>query len=165
MTANLVGDSGGAEKTPGLSPSDDVTLATGLPKKDRRKVKAILNSLKKGATAAAAAEAAGIDRITLWRWRRKYPRLNSIIEAIQESQIDEVEDAMMKSAKEGNFQSGQFILTRRRSDKYPDRSMIQNTINIGKNGKDDARGLKGADADEQRRLEDYYRDAVRRDAA
>jgi len=158
--ATLVPGAGEAGNTP---PPSDETLETPIKPKDRKVVKAILNSLKRGSDISHACAAAGIGRVTLWRWRRKFPRLHSLIEAIQESAVDEVEDAMFKAAKEGNTTAGMFILTRRRAEKWPDRSLIVNNVinNMTKAAKNDDKDFTGSDAADHNRLVEYLRNTVK----
>jgi len=130
----------------------------------RRQIKAILASLRKGATFIGACEAAGIDQATFWRWRKKSKKLDDLSFAIIESRVQTVEDSLYKAATLGaNVTAMMFFLTRRCSDRYPDQKLIVNNVinNMQKNGKNDDKPFSGADAEHQRRLEEYLRDSAK----
>ncbi len=63
-----------------------------------KKLRAIAKSLQNGASLGAACEAAKINRITLWRWRRDNKELDTFIHGLLDNQIQVVEDALFKRA-------------------------------------------------------------------
>lgn len=139
--------------------SDAATRATALK---RRRIKMILQSLRKGSTFVGACDGAGIDVATFWRWRKKSKRLDDLAHAIVESRVQIVEDALYKSAVfEGSVPAQMFFLTRRASDRWPDQKLIVNNVinNMMKAGKLGNTEFVGADAEAQRALIDYLRDA------
>jgi hypothetical protein len=63
-----------------------------------KKLRAIAKSLQNGSALGAACEAAQLNRITLWKWRKQDERLNIFIKILLEHQIQVVEDALFRRA-------------------------------------------------------------------
>jgi len=114
-------------------------------KKNRDQIiRAILESLKRGAGIKTACDAAGIDPSTFWKWRKKNKKLNEEVEAIINSRVQMVEDALWRKALEGDVTAMIFILTNRAPERWQDRrALVKNIINnkiatnAGDNGKVD----------------------------
>jgi len=51
-----------------------------------------------------------VDRGTLWRFLKKYPEMNKLIEQEKEKLIDIAEDSLIKNITEGEFQATKFFL-------------------------------------------------------
>ena len=70
-----------------------------MAKKREKIIKRILDSLEKGSTMTDACKYAGINRITLWRWR-KDKKINEQIECVLENRAEIVEDALFIQASD-----------------------------------------------------------------
>jgi len=86
-----------------------------------RQKRAFLESLKSGITIKDASEAAGIDRTTVWLWRKKWKGFNNKIFSIIDSRTQTVEDALYGSALSGNVTAQIFWLKNRAHDRWRDR--------------------------------------------
>lgn len=126
----------------------------------RRKIRAVLLSLKKGSSIFEACQSANVSTVSFWRWRKQYPRLERLTLAIMESRIAAVEDALFKNATEkGNVLAQIFFLTNRASDIWKDRRVLINNINAVKinNGKPVDGSFDGDDADAEQNLIEEFR--------
>lgn len=86
-----------------------------------RQKRAFLESLKSGVTIKDASEAAGIDRTTVWLWRKKWKGFDNKIYSIIDSRTQTVEDALYGSALSGNVTAQIFWLKNRARDRWSDR--------------------------------------------
>lgn len=84
----------------------------------KKELKAVFESLMKGASITRACQAAGLDFSGLWRIRKKYPEVEEAIEFVLESRIAIVEDALYKRAVEGNVTAQIFWLCNRAPDRW-----------------------------------------------
>ena len=71
---------------------------------------AILESLKDGATITDACKAAGVSRVALYVWRKEDEAFDHHIQEALESRVQRVEDALYKSAINGNTTAQIFYL-------------------------------------------------------
>lgn len=103
-----------------------------------------LKMLKRsGGDVKAAAAAVGIERRTVYYWKKKDEVLAKKMQEIREDAILEIEDCLFDTAKKGNVTAQIFILTNLYPEKYRHVSKIQ--INRTKNeldGLTDAQLLK-----------------------
>lgn len=83
--------------------------------------RAFLQSLKSGVTIKDASDAAGIDRTTVWLWRKKWKGFNNKIFSIIDSRTQTVEDALYGSALSGNVAAQIFWLKNRAKDRWKDK--------------------------------------------
>ena len=79
----------------------------------RKKIHAIVKSLRSGSSIYNACKAADIDTSTLWGWRKLNNRLNLLVTGVIESRIQNVEDSLYKNAIEGNVAAQIFFLKNR----------------------------------------------------
>lgn len=86
----------------------------------KEKLKIVLKALKKGNPIYRACQMAGMDVITLWRWRKAIPKLDERIKQFYDSRIALVEDALYKAALEGNITAQIFFLKNRSPDRWRD---------------------------------------------
>lgn len=75
----------------------------------------------RGVTLTTIAKTLGIDRSTLFDWRKKYPSIDSALKSGADMADDAVEDALHKAALEGNITAQIFWLKNRRSTKWRDK--------------------------------------------
>lgn len=90
-------------------------------RKSWRLIRVILKSIKKGSSINAACKAASLDVSTFWHWRRKDGRLDELVKSIYESRVAIVEDALYKSALDGNVTAQIFFLKNRAMDRWRDK--------------------------------------------
>lgn len=109
----------------------------------RQKVKTLRKiriAVEQGSGLWKACRAMNMSPTTLWRWRKKDRRIDNYIEAAVSGQIQAVEDALFKTALEGNTTAQIFYLTNRAGDKWKDRRASVNNKIINSNtvkGSDD----------------------------
>jgi len=90
-----------------------------------RQLKAILKSLKSGSSIAKACEAAKINVITLWRWRKENIKVHYAINNAIDSRIQMIEDALFTSAMGGDPSNIKFYLCNRASNRWKNPSNFQ----------------------------------------
>jgi len=94
-------------------------------------LKQIREGLSKGAGIGNACSVAGITSMTLWRWRKKYKRIDRYMESLTEHRVQLVEDALYKSALKGNNVAQMFFLKVNRPKKYNvDRPLIDQSQHL-----------------------------------
>lgn len=100
-------------------------------------IKKLLRAFKEGATVGSACKIAGIARVTYYDWiNRQWPGLAQHIEDVKvTARVEAVEDALYKSAVEGDVQAQKnFLLNRKRSWRLGDPRdnkpsvIVQNTV-------------------------------------
>lgn len=84
----------------------------------KKTIRAVLESLLKGASILKACSDAGTTTMTFWRWRQKYDVLDKTVGRIYESRIMIVEDALFKSAVNGKVLAQIFFLCNRAGDRW-----------------------------------------------
>ncbi|MBA7702870.1 hypothetical protein ES703_111645 [subsurface metagenome] len=95
-----------------------------------RQKRAFLESLKSGVTIKEASDAAGIDRTTVWLWRKKWKGFDNKIFSIIDSRTQTVEDALYGSALKGNVTAQIFWLKNRAKDRWSDRTTHEVTLEL-----------------------------------
>ncbi len=102
--------------------------------KENLQKEAYLQSLENGTTRVEAAEAAGVCTTTVWNWRQRDEEFAKAEQAVLESRITVVEDALYKNAIGGYGKSNTiaqiFWLKNRGKGKWTDKQEIE--INIPK---------------------------------
>ena len=100
-------------------------------------LKAIREGLAKGGGIGNACDAAGITSMSLWRWRKRYPRIDRYMEVLTEHRVQLVEDSLYKNCLKGDTQAQKFWLGVNKPKKYKiDRPLIdmsQNNTQINNN--------------------------------
>ncbi|GAI99782.1 unnamed protein product [marine sediment metagenome] len=86
-----------------------------------RQKEAFIKNLKSGVTIKDAAAAAGIDRTTVWLWRKKWKGFDNKVLAVIDSRTQTVEDALFSSAVKGNVAAQIFWLKNRAKDRWKDK--------------------------------------------
>jgi len=86
----------------------------------KKKIKIFLESLQKGVSISQACESADLNRTTLWLWRKKDKKLDEEILAILDSRTQVIEDALYKSAINGNITAQIFWLKNRAPKRWRD---------------------------------------------
>lgn len=106
-----------------------------MPQKPRQKKRrgpkdrlAFLTALAAGQSVTAAAEAAGIDRKTAYRWRDAEPDFADAWEDALEDGTDRLEDEALRRAYNGSDTMVIFLLKARRPKKYRERVQRENTL-------------------------------------
>ena len=138
-------------------------------------LRAIAKSIQNGTTITAACEAAKVARVTVWRWRKSDERINKFIQALMDSQIQSVEDALFKRAvgyrydeetKEVELGDSEkktkrvvtkevvpdatacmFFLMNRAPDRWADKRALVNNYNVIKNTVNPLNGYKDEELD------------------
>ena len=75
----------------------------------------------RGVTLSTIAKTLGIDRSTLFDWRKRFPSIDSALKSGADMADDAVEDALHKAAVEGNITAQIFWLKNRRSTRWRDK--------------------------------------------
>ena len=86
-----------------------------------RQKRAFLESLEKGVSIKEACDYAGVSRMTIWRWRKKYLGFNNKVLLIIDSRTQTVEDALYMNAVNGNITAQIFWLKNRAKERWSDR--------------------------------------------
>lgn len=95
------------------------TPKRGRPTKRCAKVeRAIVLALKRGNTRANAARLAGISYVTLCRWVRLSDTFRHALDEAEAHAENTYVAALVKQAREGNFQSAKFWLSTRKRDDW-----------------------------------------------
>jgi hypothetical protein len=102
-----------------------------MPKIEEKRVKKIkemfIESLSEGVTFTKACEGVGINRTTIWNWRREDEIFDNEINFVLDSRIQDVEDALFINATENNNVTAQiFWLKSRSGGRWRDKPDIDN---------------------------------------
>jgi hypothetical protein len=102
-----------------------------MPKMEEKRIEKIkeifIESLSEGATFTKACEGAGINRTTIWNWRREDKVFDNEIYFVLDSRIQDIEDALFKNATENNNVTAQiFWLKSRGGGRWRDKPDIDN---------------------------------------
>lgn len=95
----------------------------------KRQKEAFLKSLESGVTIKDAAEAAGVSRVTAWRWRKSKTFKKKVL-AIIDSRTQTVEDALFATALKGNVTAQIFWLKNRASDRWKDVKEVAGSLEL-----------------------------------
>ena len=90
--------------------------------------KAIIENLEDGNTISTSCSNVDVSRNTFYRWLKEDPNFKQEVEIAQESRIKMVEDALYKSAIEGDHTAQIFFLCNRAKDKWQDVSKVEHGI-------------------------------------
>ena len=82
-----------------------------------------------GLTEEQIAHNIGISRTTLYEWKKKEPNIMNALKKGKEVVDIEVENALLKSALNGNITAQIFWLKNRKSNKWRDKSVIEDETN------------------------------------
>lgn len=112
-----------------------------------RQKEAFLTSLEKGTSITEACEYAGVSRMTIWRWRKKYKGFDRRATEIIDSRTQSVEDALFSNALKGNVTAQIFWLKNRAKDRWSDRTTHEVEVeltfaNLMKIKKEQEKGIK-----------------------
>jgi len=110
-----------------MNKRDEAKNATNATKKLQKE--AFLKSLEGGVTIKDAAEAAGVSRVTAWRWRKSKAFLKKVL-AIIDSRTQTVEDALFATALKGNVIAQIFWLKNRASDRWKDVKEVGGSLGL-----------------------------------
>jgi hypothetical protein len=98
---------------------------------DREKARAaILQALKAAATREAAAEYAGIDRITLWRWLKDDETFATEVRNAESSWQVQATALMLKAAVSGSWQAALALLERHPQSKQLWKRIDQHDMSV-----------------------------------
>ena len=95
----------------------------------KRQKEAFLISLEGGESIIDSAKAAGVSRVTAWRWR-KSKRFKAKVLAIIDSRTQTVEDALYASALKGNVHAQIFWLKNRAGDRWKDVKEVAGSMEL-----------------------------------
>jgi len=110
-----------------MNKRDEARIETNETK--RLQKEAFLKSLERGVTVKDAAEAAGVSRVTAWRWRKSKTFLMKVL-AIIDSRTQTVEDALYATALKGNVIAQIFWLKNRASDRWKDVKEVGGSLEL-----------------------------------
>lgn len=83
-----------------------------------------------GLTDEQIAHNAGITAVTLYDWKKKYPKISETLKKGKEVVDFEVENALLQKALKGDTTAQIFWLKNRRPDKWRDKPNISVDLNI-----------------------------------
>lgn len=92
-----------------------------------------LQHLEAGQTRGFAAQAAGLSRFQLCRYRRLHPWFRTAEDDVLTTTIEAVEDALYVQAVSGNVGAAIFWLKNRAPDKWQDRAVVAATVDAPAN--------------------------------
>lgn len=92
-----------------------------------QKRKAFLQSLGSGTSIVKSCKAAGINPVTIWRWRKEEKEFSDEVMAILDSRTQTVEDALFKSILSGNIAAIIFYLKNRDSARWKDKQEYEHS--------------------------------------
>lgn len=115
---------------PSELPTIDELDFSGKYKKSPRAVAAILAALSQGCTLRQAAQAAGIKRGCILRWRIEDPKFDEAIEKAKLNRVVIVEDAMFSAAAKENVEAGKFFLKNQKPTVWKDKQDVDYSGNI-----------------------------------
>ncbi|MBA2707569.1 MAG: hypothetical protein H0U59_07180 [Gemmatimonadaceae bacterium] len=95
-------------------------MANVLKRNDKR-VNIILDSLREHPGIMRACTNAGIDRVTLWRWRQDDPELSVMLDSARDQGAEVLEDVLIERAIDHDTTALIFALKAYRRDKYGDK--------------------------------------------
>lgn len=127
------------------------------PKQRKRIIEAFLKSLELGATFDDACKAAGINRTTIWLWRKADPELDNKVKEVRNARTQVMEDALFQSGLGGNVTAQIFWLKNRGEGEWKDRHEIDHKIESDLN-EEERNELINLTKEAIRRLEDMPED-------
>lgn len=128
--------------------------------KRTKKLLGVLRNLRNGSSISLSCKNAGITASTFWVWRKREPRIADMAEAIADSRIQLVEDALFTNCLKGNVTAQIFFLTNRASAKWADRRALVNNTNVF-NAKSEAMKYGGESIESTlQRIDDIRRSLV-----
>lgn len=86
-----------------------------------RKKALYVRLLRAGWLRGAAAREVGVDRTTIWRWRKADPEFDRACQEAEAAAVEAVEDALYRAALDGNVTAIQVILYNRAPERWADR--------------------------------------------
>jgi AcrR family transcriptional regulator len=95
----------------------------------RRRKRLFLETLRRTLGVAPAADAAGVSRATVYRWRSEDPDFASAWDSAVEAALDDLEKALHERAKTKDTLAAIAILRNRRRNIYND-SVANNQVNV-----------------------------------
>lgn len=98
---------------------------------DEQYIDEAVKLIKMGLVDSEICEKLGIHITTYWRWRQAYPELSKAVKAAKDIVDDRVEEAMMKTAREGNTTAQIFWLKNRRPADWRDRKETELILPMG----------------------------------
>ena len=98
--------------------------------KKSRKLKLIRKYIKDGSGLWNACKSSGVDPSTLWGWRQRSKRVENYINTLLDGRVQLVEDALYKTALEGNTTAQIFFLTNRNKLRWQHKDRQDTNINI-----------------------------------
>lgn len=101
--------------------------ATEIRERNKREIKnALTNSLRQGSNIVKACQNANIDRVTFYRWLDADVHFRQAVYFAKKSRVHMVEDALYRTAVEGDVNAIKFFLTNRDPEKWKDKGTLVN---------------------------------------
>ena len=91
----------------------------------------VLLHLAEGHPIVSACKGAGIDVVTLWRWRQKYSIIDEIIKICLHGRNMVVEDSLYNQAIKGNIAAIVFYLCNRAKEDWVNVQKVEGNIKVG----------------------------------
>jgi len=98
--------------------------------KNKLKKQTIIKSITAASTVLAACEAADICPDTFYRWYNTNKKFKKAIDVAKKSRIQAVENALFKSATDGNITAQIFFLCNRAKDEWESVNKVEHSGNI-----------------------------------
>ena len=121
--------------------------------KKREKIKIIIKAIREGNLLYPALNSAGISPSTFELWRKANPRLTKLYEHARRlsdvRRVQIVEDALLKTAKDGNPTAQIFFLSNRAPDKWKRGDFVKVGVHVEQhNNNNPLKNLKDEELDE-----------------
>lgn len=91
---------------------------------------AYLKAIEDGCSMTEAAAAIGLDRTTVWAYRKQHPEFEEQIFEAERASVAVVESALFEQCRKGNVRAIEFYLCNRAPERWSDRRNVELKANM-----------------------------------